>query len=795
MSFSVLASFGRWAAYSLAVWLCAVSLHAHAADENTHYTYTNRLIDSANPYLLLHAHNPVDWYPWGAEAIDRARRENKPIFLSIGYSTCYWCHVAERTLFSRPEIATLMNAWFINIKVDREERPDIDAVYLLATQLITGSAAGWPNNVFLTPDLAPFYGGGYFPPDDDEFGHPGFPGILTELHQQWIDQPERLKQRGQGVLDVLRKQQSDAIAAHTREFDPTAWLRSSRAALLSRFDPVNGGMSSSTRQTTKFPQSPALLLMLRDYELKPTPETAAFLTVTLDAMAYGGIYDQLGGGFHRYATERTWSIPHFEKMLYDNAQLLTVYSRAWRLFGKPQYKRIAAQQRNWLVTQMMAPTGGFYTALDAAAERVEGASYIWSRSQIGYVLGADAQPFFDAYTLTALPEIYGIPEPESAPSVLRAASKGVESGEVESRIARVESQRARLLQARSSRVQPGGDEKILVGLNGLAIDALIESDRVFGTREEIRFARRAATTLWQLAWDPKRRRLSHQIYRGQAKGAGFLDDYGLFGAGLLTVYQATHDDVWLQRARLVADAMLREFDPARSGILKSTPLSATSAADQGIPLILTALEQGDDAYPSGISAAVQLLARLSATPNGKRYALDASRIARNVPGRPEQWPVLIAAVNPLGARSPFAPAVAETPAASASGTAAHVRARGLLRRGREHDEVVVVLAIEAGFHINANPASFDFLVPTSVKILGVNAVEMEYPPAQPFKSDFAPDVLQVYAGTVTIVARVQRGLLDRVHPLRATVEAQACTQSICLPPSRIALTIDPGKSN
>src|SRR6478735_12672746 len=301
---------------------------------------SNRLIDSNNPYLLLHAHNPVDWYPWGPEALEKAKRENKPIFLSIGYSTCYWCHVAERTLFSNPEIARLMNDWFINIKVDREERPDIDAIYLLATQLITAGGGGWPNNLFLTPELAPFYAGGYFPPQDDDFGRPGFPSILKSIHEQWTEQPEQLRERAKGFVTVLRQYQSKAIAS-TASIDAGAWREKTRAAIFKRFDQEHGGLSTGRQATTKFPEAPVLELMLSEYRSRRDADTLRFLTVTLDAMAYGGIYDQLGGGFHRYSTERTWSIPHFEKMLYDNAQLLSIYSQEWALTGRPQYKRVA----------------------------------------------------------------------------------------------------------------------------------------------------------------------------------------------------------------------------------------------------------------------------------------------------------------------------------------------------------------------------------------------------------------------------------------------------------------------
>ena len=315
-----------------------------AADESGVARHTNRLIDSANPYLLLHADNPVDWYPWGPEAFEKAKRENKPIFLSIGYSTCYWCHVAERTLFSNPEIAKLMNEWFVNMKVDREERPDIDAIYLLATQLITGGAGGWPNNLFLTPDLAPFFAGGYFPPEDDELGRPGFPNVLRSIHEQWTQSPSAHSNAHKACSVSCGSNRARSRRHRNRSAEGMAETDAQCAT--ERFDAEHGGLGN-TKQSTKFPRSPAALAdAFATTHRRATSKRCEFLTRTLDAMAYGGIYDQLGGGFHRYTTERTWSIPHFEKMLYDNAQLLAIYTRAYQLTHKPQYKRIALGVRD-----------------------------------------------------------------------------------------------------------------------------------------------------------------------------------------------------------------------------------------------------------------------------------------------------------------------------------------------------------------------------------------------------------------------------------------------------------------
>jgi uncharacterized protein YyaL (SSP411 family) len=747
--------------------------------------HNNRLIDSNNPYLLLHAHNPVDWYPWGPEALERARRENKPIFLSIGYSTCYWCHVAERTLFSNPEIARLMNDWFVNIKVDREERPDIDNVYMLATQLITAGAGGWPNNVFLTPDLAPFYAGGYFAPEDDDFGRPGFPSILKSIHEQWEQEPGRLRERAQGFVTVLRQYQQKAAARSETATDPAAALDQARASILKRFDAEHGGLSSG-RQATKFPESPTLELMLFDYRINRKPETLRYLTVTLDAMAYGGIYDQLGGGFHRYSTERTWSIPHFEKMLYDNAQLLSIYSQAWALTGRPQYKRVALGVRDFLRDRMMSPDGGFYTAQDAAVDGREGASYLWTRRQIVQVLGRSADDFFETYALVSLPNDEAALDADDAPGVLRMQMHSNDEAR-EARLAALEPARRKLLAARNERRQPPIDQKILAGLNGLATEAFVTSARTFKSRQDIDVAGRAADRLWNLAWNGASSQLRHGVYRGRAQGDGFLDDYALLIRGLLAMHAATKERIWLVRARSVGNAMVHDFLTEGSGVQRTTMSTQN--------LIFAPLEEGDGAYPAGISAAVDALTRLSVTTRDTRYQRVAQTIARQLSAQPERWPVAVAAINrsaPI-ARSASKTASLANSAPSANETAAHVRASGIARFSAEHDEIAITLKIEAGYHVNANPASYDYLIPTAVRLPGLPEAQMRYPPAKLLKPSFAPDGIKVYEGDVELVAQFAKGALAQTAALRATVDAQVCTETVCLPPSKIPVVVRVGR--
>jgi uncharacterized protein len=373
--------------------------------------HTNRLIHSASPYLLQHAHNPVDWYPWGEEAIAKAKKENKLIFLSIGYSTCYWCHVAERTIYSNPVIAALMNQWFVNIKVDREERPDIDGTFMRARRLLTDSG-GWPNNLFLTPDLKPFFAGSYFPPEDQESAN-GFPTILKLIHGDWEKNPIKIKEIGDQVQTALSGvHDTGGKPASVLKIMPADWLAKARDQVLGQRDKVYGGLNGGGG--TKFPQSPVINLLLTDYRVNGTAESLQAVTEMLNAMALGGIHDHLGGGIHRYSTEPTWSVPHFEKMLYDNAQLIGLYADYYAITRQPLERDMAMDIAGYLARRMTAPKGAFYTAEDADIEGKEGESYLWTRAEITDVLGsADADRFFDLYELTPLPN-----EP-SGPGVLR----------------------------------------------------------------------------------------------------------------------------------------------------------------------------------------------------------------------------------------------------------------------------------------------------------------------------------------------------------------------------------------
>jgi hypothetical protein len=769
------------------------------------HAYTNRLIHSNDPYLLLHAHNPVDWYPWGPEALARAKRENKPIFLSIGYSTCYWCHVAERTIYSDPEIAKLMNRWFINIKVDREQRPDLDEIYMLVTNLMTGQG-GWPNNVFLTPDLKPIFAGSYFPPGDDALGRPGFPTVLRAIHEAWTVHRQDVIASADRVFKVMQQARQEKPGAAEASPAPAAWLTQAREAWLRRFDSEHGGFPSGDREM-KFPQEPVLAMFLADYRISHDPEDLEVLTRTLNAMALGGIYDHLGGGFHRYSTETTWSIPHFEKMLYDNAQLLTIYAEAYQLTQDPFYRYIAEDMREYLTRHMAAPEGGFYTAQDAEVQGEEGASYLWTRKEITSILGAEAaQRFFKVYTLTTMLA-------QSGETVLSGEERGVlridpsvvkkmrsSDDKAVKMLSDLAPLRQKLLAARDRRPQPMRDEKIIVALNSLAIEAFVRSGKVFQRPEDIALARRAAKRIWALAYDPKSGRLQHEIFRGRAQIDGYLDDYALYGRAILSLHEATGEIIWRNRATLLADAILKKFQ-RRNGSL------ATTAGDNGLPI--PPRDSGDNVYPSGTSVAVDLLQRLAKVSGKAVYATAAERALRRLSGRvqqdPEAWPVLVVAVNVHSARQATnsggrvaasgSAANAPAPSLDASkklaslSTASHVRVTAEIRDAGDQDHIVLTLHVDKGYHINANPASLDYLIPTSVVFEELTPTKIIYPSPVRIRPEFSREGLNVYEGEVPIVAVVPKEVLNKRKTLRATVSAQACTDQVCLPPAKLPVVV------
>ncbi len=583
----------------------------------------NRLARESSPYLRQHAGNPVDWYPWGEEAFARARAEQKPVLLSVGYSTCHWCHVMAHESFENAAIAERMNEWFISVKVDREERPDVDAAYMLATQALSGHG-GWPMTVFLTPEREPFYAGTYYPPED-RHGRPGFPRLLESVHQAWEER------RG----DVVRAAGSitERLRAATRHEPPGGLALDDAAAgeavarLRAGYDPLWGGFGGAP----KFP-SPATLEFLLAHDAlaggsAEAPSATGMVLHTLRRMAAGGIYDQLGGGFARYSVDERWLVPHFEKMLYDNAQLARLYLHAHQITGEALFARIARETLEAVEEELGLPSGGYAAALDADSEGIEGKYYLWSAAEIAEVLGAGSREERLARLAYGVSEGGNFSDPHAPEltgrSVLTrergAAELAEELGEpaaaVEERLGAV---RARLLEARRRRIPPHRDEKLLASWNGLALGALAEAARVLDEPRYLARAGELAVLLWEGMRDGGRLLHVRREVDGRAAHVpAMLEDYAFVGLGLLELYRSGGDLAQLERAERLASEMVERFHDAEGGGFFETAADAE-------PLILRQKAIADQATPSGNAAAAQLLAWLSRYRGHPRYEELAS---------------------------------------------------------------------------------------------------------------------------------------------------------------------------
>lgn len=578
----------------------------------------NRLADESSPYLLQHARNPVDWYPWGDEAFERARREDKLVFLSVGYAACHWCHVMERESFEDDEIAAEMNRRFICVKVDREERPDVDQIYMTAVQLLSGHG-GWPMSVFLTPDARPFWGGTYFPPRDGDRGNAtGFLTILRKVDDFWQNRRDLVDRQADAVTEAIAENQSAASAVGpATDADLADWAPATagRVAknLAEQFDPEYGGFgySEAAAERPKFPEPSNLVFLL----WQATRETLAdeqraeakrMLTHTLDGMLSGAMWDHVGGGFHRYAVDRRWQIPHFEKMLYDNAQLAPIYASAYALTGKEEYRDVATRTCEFVIREMRHEGGAFYSSIDADSEGEEGKFYRWSREELRRLEQEFEGSLWDLATETF--RLSGDPNFESeffvpAPGASltdRAEAQNMTYPELDRKLREV---REKLLALRDRRDRPPTDVKILTSWNGLMIAGLADTGRMLGQPELIAAAEQAAEFLWREARTADGR-LRRSYAAGEAKLNAYLDDYAFFAAGLLALHRATGEPKWLARARDVADQQHRRFwDETGRGYFFTSEDHPT--------LIVRVKNPIDAALPSGNSVSLENLRRLA----------------------------------------------------------------------------------------------------------------------------------------------------------------------------------------
>ncbi len=561
--------------------------------------HTNRLAQEKSPYLLQHAHNPVDWFPWGPEAFEKARREAKPIFLSVGYSTCHWCHVMERESFEDERIAALLNERFVPVKVDREERPDVDRVYMLFVQATAGSG-GWPMSVWLTPDLKPFFGGTYFPPDD-RYGRPGFTRVLEQIADAWESHREEIVQSSESVLDDLKQRIEASPAAAL--LDASA-LDSGFFYYRRAFDAGHGGFGGAP----KFPQPAIFRFLLREHARTGNQEALNMTLVTLRAMARGGIRDHLGGGFHRYSVDESWFVPHFEKMLYDQAQLATAYLEAFQITGDRFFSGVARGIFEYVLRDMTSPEGGFYSAedadsvIDAARPEVkgEGAFYIWSRGEIeGLLGGAAAEKFCRVYGVETAGNVTGDTHGEfSGKNILHEALEP----EDEDRSA-LHASRQALLAARSQRVRPQLDDKILTGWNGLMISAFALGAQVLEEPAYLAAAREAAQFILSRLWDPASGVLFRRFRAGERAVHGFAADYALFVEGLLDLYEADFDREHLETAVRLMERQRELFEDREGG-------GYYEASQSDDSLVLRLKDDSDGAEPASNSVTALNLLRL-----------------------------------------------------------------------------------------------------------------------------------------------------------------------------------------
>jgi uncharacterized protein YyaL (SSP411 family) len=790
---------------------------------------SNRLARETSPYLLMHAHNPVDWYPWGPEAFAKAKAEDKPVFLSVGYSSCYWCHVMERESFLDPEIAKVLNAQFVSIKVDREERSDVDQIYMTALQAFR--PGGWPMSLFLTPDGRPFFAGSYFPPRDRE-GVSGFLTVVTEVGKAWGAQRKAIEKTADAVADAVRRRLKAASDAPTLAL-AREWARAGVSELQEQFDPDHGGFGFDpvNPRRPKFPQAVDLLFLLdqvRRQTRAPGGERAAgasggkeqtaagekaeqrrpatapleMVLLSLDRMARGGIRDHLGGGYHRYATDRFWVVPHFEKMLYDNALLATAHLFAYELTGDPRWREESEATFAFVERSMTSPDGGFYSALDAETNHEEGGYYVWARDQVVAALGhgTDTQVFLDVYALNDQPTFdngrYVLYEPKTR----AAAAKTLKTTpqELEALLAPM---RARLLAAREKRPAPLCDDKILTAWNGLMIAAYAEGYRVLKSERFRRAAERGAEFILAKLRLPDGRLL--RTYRaGKAKLPAYQEDYAFLAHGLLRLHDATGEPRWLREARALLDRMIVDFEDRAQGGYYFT-------ADGHETLLARAKEPFDGALPSGNSLAIiDLLAlfRLTGERSYRDHADKALQAFSSILSRsPAALPMTLVGLEQFLDAGPGLPApklsgldTQAGPSKPVVTASARLAGEGSSRLapGREFD-VVITASIRDGWHIYANPAGLPELKPTTLQLdqqsdRALSLVKVSYPAGESkVLSSSGAEKVAVYEGKVQFTARL--GIDETAAPgsiqLWLVLSYQACNDSVCLAPARVRLNL------
>ncbi len=794
----------------------------------------NRLAKESSPYLLLHAHNPVDWFPWGPEAFEKAKKENKLIFLSIGYTSCHWCHVMERLVFSNEEIAKYMNENFVCVKVDREERPDIDDIYMTALSVyfrLSGSDqnGGWPLSMFMTFEGKPIAGGTYFPPDDTD-GRMGFPTVMKRISELWRDDKKSLEQNAEVLTTNIRRVMSSKIAVQDTPL--TIELAAATAKQLGdTHDAKFGGFdfNPARANSPKFPVPSKLSLLLYAANRNKDDELRAKVTFTLDAMAAGGIRDHLAGGFHRYSTDRAWKVPHFEKMLYDNAQLADVYVEAFRQTKDLAYKLIAEEICDFVLREMTDKRGGFFSALDADSEDVEGKSYVWSEREIDQLLGSDAEAFKLAYGMKEKNTFevgYVLHQPQPLDQVATKLKMTPEDLD-----RRLNAAKQKLLKARNRRPQPMTDDKLLTGWNGLMIKALSNAAARFDRADYLSAAERAAMFVVTDLRDKEGR--LHRSYRGAVSPIkAYLDDYTYLVDGLIALHLATKEPKWLNAAAKLTDDQLKLFwDEQNSGFF----FTATDHEE----LLARSKDRYDSVVPSGNSVAVRNLLRLASLTGNESYRDKAEETLKaaassmqDAPGGfanmalglfefldkpkfgasrravdPNFVPAVAEEVIDIASkpkREPTNPApLADKPKDDSKSDKTDKDKKNEILTAEAHLNVgnlpagsscriAMVLDVKEGWHINQNPPADDLQIPTTFTMKskhGSKLVNVKYPKGHKFEFAGFLEPLLVYEGQVVLLGTIEvpESAGGKTEEFELQVRYQACSDDRCEPPKTLKL--------
>lgn len=747
----------------------------------------NRLVFETSPYLRQHARNPVNWYPWGEEAFALAKKENKCVFLSVGYSACHWCHVMEHESFEDEETAAYMNKHFINVKVDREERPDIDEIYMNATQIMV-QRGGWPNSVWMTPEKKPWFCGTYFP-KEDMVGRPSFMNVLSQLNGFWKDEPDRVNKQAEQIAEVLDRMSYEDVRPSgpidpnlANEFMPMLWAE---------FDAANGGFGDAP----KFPPHQPLALMLYQYERAPgaDPNLEKMLRTTLDKMALGGIRDHVGGGFHRYATDAVWFLPHFEKMLYDNGQLGKVYVDAYRLFKEDTYKHVAEGIFDWVLRDMRDPKGGFYAALDADSEGEEGLFYLWTAAEVDELLGKDAATFRAMYQVPDDGNYYE----ESTRQRTNQSIPHLKTFPGPADQKRFDQQLETLREVRAKRIWPGLDDKVMVNWNGLMISALAYGGKHLERPDYLRAAEEAATFILT-TMRPKgdAGRLLHTYSQGEARLNGYLDDYAFFANGLVDLFEATGKATWEKEARGVMAKMNQLFwDEEHGGYF----FTSTDHED----LLARSKDPFDNATPSGNGIAALAQARLGLLKGDDKLLEKPLAVLglyhHLLPRSPRAGASLIRSLALLADNGGIPKERQAKPSkALAKAGEAEVIVEVYGETKVPADKAFKLSArfvLEKGWHINPRKPTFDYQIPTLLALPVDGAFELlstEWPKPKKVTAPGVDGAFDTLEGTFDVVCKVRlrKGVAPGEHDFLLNASWQACDdKGVCLFPQEHVLPV------